>query len=237
SAKLFPNWGTLFLLMRISHMSNANSFEAVRPNLSFREAIVLAQVPEKRVRKDIETGRLSRRYGEDSAHLRFRWIDVLCFAAVYSHSYISAEGRKLVLDKFEEIASRQDRRDHWTAFNAIMVERQLHLDVSGYLQLDLCRVFRDVTPRISLYAAGLARIEQCSEVLAGEPVFRDSRLPVRHIGEMAERGESIENIVEDYPSLDESDVEFARLYFRAHPPTGRPRKRAENDVAAEATSR
>jgi uncharacterized protein (DUF433 family) len=226
-------------------MLNVNSPEAthVRPNLSFRETIVLACVPEKRVRKDIETGRLSRRYSADSTHLWFRWLDVFCFAAVYSHTLISAEGRKLVLDKFEEIASR--RAHHWTAFNiasrleSLMIEfnRHLHLDSNGYLHLDLCRVSDDVKPRVFIYAAGLSRIEERGDVLAGESVFRDSRLPVRHIGEMAERGESIENIIEDYPSLDSNDVEFARLYFRAHPPMGRPRKGAENDFVAETTSR
>ena len=44
-----------------------------------------------------------------------------------------------------------------------------------------------------------------------------------YIGKMAEAGESIENILEDYPNLTEGDVKFARLYFKARPSVGRPR--------------
>ena len=217
----------------------------IRANLSLRETIVLASVAEKRVRKDIEAGRLPRRYSADSAHLWFRWLDVFCFAAVYSHTLISAEGRKLVLEKFEEIASRRAYGDGWMAFDVVsgfedlmtLFKDRLYLGSSRYLQLDLSRVFHDVKPRVELYAAGLLRIEERGDVFAGEPVFCGSRLPVRHVGEMADRGETIENIIEDYPGLESKDIEFARLYFRAHPAMGRPRKAAESSVAAQTASR
>lgn len=44
-----------------------------------------------------------------------------------------------------------------------------------------------------------------------------------HIGELVEKGVSIDEIIEDYASLDETDVKFAHLYFLAHPAVGRPR--------------
>lgn len=54
------------------------------------------------------------------------------------------------------------------------------------------------------------------DVLGGEPVFPNSRLAVRHVGEMARRGAPVAEIIEDYPSLGEQDVEFAMRYVIEH---------------------
>jgi uncharacterized protein (DUF433 family) len=69
------------------------------------------------------------------------------------------------------------------------------------------------------------KLVQRAAVLGGEPVFPKTRLAVRHIGEMARRGASIEEITSDYPSLSKHDVEFAKRYVAAYPRVGRPRGR------------
>lgn len=53
-------------------------------------------------------------------------------------------------------------------------------------------------------------------IMGGEVVFPDSRLTVRHVGAMLERGESPEIIREDYPYLTEEDIKFARLYLKTY---------------------
>jgi uncharacterized protein (DUF433 family) len=53
--------------------------------------------------------------------------------------------------------------------------------------------------------------------MGGETVFPNSRLTVRRIGSMLERGESSEVIREDYPYLSQEDLEFAQIYVRAYP--------------------
>jgi uncharacterized protein (DUF433 family) len=58
------------------------------------------------------------------------------------------------------------------------------------------------------------RAERDDDVLGGAAVFEGTRLSVAHIGKMAEAGESIDNILENYPNLTEGDVKFARLYFK-----------------------
>jgi uncharacterized protein (DUF433 family) len=80
-----------------------------------------------------------------------------------------------------------------------------------------------VAPRIDLYCKGLQRVHEDDEILDGEPVFKGTRLAVRHIGGMRIKGESVEDITRDYPDLTPEDVEFARLYTEAHPLVGRPR--------------
>jgi uncharacterized protein (DUF433 family) len=64
-----------------------------------------------------------------------------------------------------------------------------------------------------------------SSILAGEPVFKGSRLSVRHIGLLGGR-ESIATILEDYPYLVSDDVLFAAWYSKAYPRVGRPRESA-----------
>jgi uncharacterized protein (DUF433 family) len=67
------------------------------------------------------------------------------------------------------------------------------------------------------------RVESDPEVLAGAPIFKDSRLSVRRIGLLAQRGESTTDILRDYPYLTSEDVKYAALFVRAYPSIGRPR--------------
>jgi uncharacterized protein (DUF433 family) len=84
----------------------------------------------------------------------------------------------------------------------------------------------DEASRTDLYKKGLARIVSDKKILAGEPVFRGTRLAVRHVGGMRLNGEPTERILEDYPDLSAEDVEFAALYTAANPAPGRARANA-----------
>ncbi len=68
-----------------------------------------------------------------------------------------------------------------------------------------------------------SRIVEDPAILAGEPIFRGSRLSVRHIGLRAAR-EQLPTILEDYPYLSPDDVLFAASYSKAYPRVGRPRE-------------
>jgi uncharacterized protein (DUF433 family) len=61
-------------------------------------------------------------------------------------------------------------------------------------------------------------------ILGGETVFPNSRLSVRRVGAMLERGESLEVIKEDYPYLSDEDLQFAQRYVRAYPSMEQPTK-------------
>ena len=77
--------------------------------------------------------------------------------------------------------------------------------------------------RVSLYGSrGRSRMVSDENILGGEPVFRGTRLSVRHIGEMHLKGEPTERILENYPMLTAEDVEFAALYIATYPPGDRP---------------
>ena len=164
-------------------------------------------------------------------------MDAALLGAVYRNNHLTGELRKRALERvkgincgdwtFHDNAANVSElwHTHWTC------TRKIYVDDCLYLDLD--KVVEAVGPRVDLYMDGLKKIEEKSAILAGEPVYKGTRLSVFHIGKMLDRGESIENILKDYPYLEKDDVRFAHLYYRAHPAVGRPRTTAEADDVAE----
>lgn len=184
--------------------------------LSLRETVVLADVAEKAVRKDIEDRILVPLRVENRP--RFRWADVLVLAAVYGNHRLDKKLRKAALKGFKSrFALHPDGRRASAAG-----DEPLKLD--NYLYLDFKAVRTEIAPRVELYERGLDRIESKPDILSGEAVFKKTRLPVRHIGKLAAYGEPVDSILKDYPYLSADDVAFAVLYDEAHRPVGRPRK-------------
>lgn len=191
-----------------------------RDYLSLREAVMLADVPEKPVRKDLETGVLTalRTLLRQDGRICFRWHHVYVLAAAYGNEHLNGRMRKAAIECVERVA-----RDTRPQPSMVALDK--------YVGIDWEKVRRDVSPRVDLYAAGLERIEERADVLGGDAVFKGTRLPVAHIAKMIADGESAANVLEDFPSLTLEDVEFSKLYLRAHPPIGRP-KRASDHVPA-----
>lgn len=59
-------------------------------------------------------------------------------------------------------------------------------------------------------------------VMAGTPVIRGTRVPVRTLAQLLEGGEGREAIREDYPHIPEEAYEAAVLWARGNPRRGRP---------------
>src|SRR5262249_46334529 len=119
--------------------------------------------------------------------------------------------------------------DHETRiwdFPSHLVTRCSQMKIDDTLFIDFERVLGDLGARVDSYARGLSRIEERPDILGGEPVFKGTRLPVRHIAKLSIGGESTSDILLDYPYLRDQDITFARLYHEAHPMKGRPRSDA-----------
>jgi uncharacterized protein (DUF433 family) len=168
----------------------------------------------------------------DNSHLCFHLPYVPTFAAIYGNQWLEGmELRRVAFEKVFVVASGGNTFSHGFTTTAVetwntlqtMCDHAAKVDVDNYLTINLAKACEDVKPRIGIYVKGLTRVEEKDSILGGAAVFRDTRLSVAHIGKMAMRGESIKNILEDYPGLTEADVEFAKLYYQARPPVGRPR--------------
>lgn len=204
------------------------------------EAVVIASVPERKIRKDIESGVLSAPIVERAGDKRLcvNWLHLFTLAAVYGGSRFTTLQRRLALSKVNSLTWHAERQNVFVFETTASAYLRLSKAVDGWskshflpeiieldevVYLNMKRVFETVRPRADLYAEGLTRVEEVEGVLGGHAVFKNSRLPVIHIGKMYDRGETLKNILDDYPYLTTEDVEFAKLYHLAHPPLGRPR--------------
>lgn len=92
------------------------------------------------------------------------------------------------------------------------------------ITIDTAPVRAEFEKRLALYRKGLERIESRKDLLSGEPVFRGSRLSVRHVGGMILNGMPASEALADYPFLSADDIAFATIYARMKPEPGRPPK-------------
>ena len=173
--------------------------------LSATEVAALSGLDEGRVRKEVEYGILARP--------SFTLGDLVYFFAV------AVLGVQLGVD---------DRKRLHAVIASAMSERKrpLRVEISPVLEVRLDRVASDAEGKLARFEAWKAkRVVTDENVLAGEPTFPKSRLAVRHVGGMLIKGASKDEVLEDYPSLKDEDIEFAPVYTRAYPRMGRPRER------------
>src|SRR3984893_4389756 len=100
----------------------------VRAMLSLREATVVADVAEAKVRKDIETGLLAPIKSANLERLLFRWADIFVFAAVYKGDLLSTALRKTAFAELENMLAPSGRRHFYD-----------HLDAKALLAATLTR--------------------------------------------------------------------------------------------------
>jgi uncharacterized protein (DUF433 family) len=92
----------------------------------------------------------------------------------------------------------------------------------GDVIIDLSRAIAEVASRLESLVRARTRVELDPAVRGGEPVFRDTRVPVYAIARKLELGSTDEELLEDYPRLGATDLEIASLYARLYPRRGRP---------------
>lgn len=125
------------------------------------------------------------------------------------------------------------RRLHEPSFRAAANDEvSIDLDVTGgptrvRLVIDQRVLVRDLLTRIRRFRKGARRVERRDDVVGGALVFKGTRVPVEHVGALLKGGVSPAVVKEDFPTLTDTDLEFARIVVELNPPRGRPRKRLE----------
>lgn len=178
------------------------------------EAAALVDLSEKEVRKEIEykiidsdspskhSGNGQTLGSPPSPSLPFAALVYLYLVRRSSLSLRSQE-RSVVYRRIAQSMS-QDK-----------IPEQIEVADPFYLRLgDGVAFLDDKVRRFSNWKEGLV---SDPDVMGGAETFPNSRLTVRHIGEMLERGVTTEEVLEDYPYLAPSDLEFAQLFVRAYP--------------------
>jgi uncharacterized protein (DUF433 family) len=169
------------------------------------EAAALLDLPERQIRKEFEHGLLGRSTRPRLALPGLVYLQTLRKLGLT----LGVRDRKKILAAIRKAMKASPRPD--------MVR------VSDVMSLHVGPVVQEITDLAKQFEAWKQRLVTRNDILGGEPVFAGSRLAVRHVGFMVERGESTKNILEDYPYLTDHDVAFAQLFARAYPRVGRPR--------------
>jgi uncharacterized protein (DUF433 family) len=176
--------------------------------LTSKEVVALFELDEKRVRKDVEYGVLAAGKGAP----RFALAEV-----VYLYT----------LDRLPFDLGVGDRKKLYRLIADALGEakRPKTIELGEHVEVKLASAVEATEDRIERFEKWKQKLVTRADIVGGETVFPNSRIAVRQIGEIATRGASVKEILEDYPSIDEQDVELAKKYVMAYPRVGRPRVR------------
>ena len=99
----------------------------------------------------------------------------------------------------------------------------------GVVKIDLREPRRELATSLRNLRRARQLIHSDPEIMGGDPVFRGTRVQVHMIAELIAKGETDENLREDYPRLTEEMFRLAPAYAAAYPLQGRPRKQPWHD--------
>jgi uncharacterized protein (DUF433 family) len=181
------------------------------------QAAVVARVSVRNVNRSIDEKILPKdlfEVGRDGARR------LSANACIFVSFYFEAANR-LTLEERRRIiatASRQLPKAHMGALEKEWIIRQ------EFLAIDLAPFLRGVNLRLAKLNAARALVVEDPEILSGTPVIRGTRIPAYDIAALAEAGELMDRILEDYPGITAEAVELAAFYAEANPLQGRPQR-------------
>lgn len=122
----------------------------------------------------------------------------------------------LVADRLERDLTPAGRRRLYDAIRQLSTDT--HRVALGELVLDLGKVDADLDERLRRLEEVRRWVETDDEV---EPLIKGTKIPVHMVAALS-RGQSVAEIVEDFPSLTRAQIEAAIDYAKAYPKRGRP---------------
>ncbi|MBV2149995.1 DUF433 domain-containing protein [Sphingobium sp. AS12] len=183
------------------------------PNeFSAREVAELANVPVRAVDKAIEEKVLAGSRLGTRGRRRMLPLHAVPYAAIVARLPLTL--------------SLAAKRNLAGALSARQPERMTAepLEIAPAVTVDLSAlVGSDLATRAARY--GRAREDHIvinPDIMGGTPVLRGTRITVYSVLGRLDGGDSIDDIVEDYPNLTREAIETAALYARTHPLVGRP---------------
>lgn len=97
---------------------------------------------------------------------------------------------------------------------------ELHDEVRfGRFRISVSDLVKEVERRTTDLTALAEKVEFQAD---GEPVLKGTSVEVYRIAALLEGGATIEQVLEDYPSLSRKQIETAQVYAEAYPKAGRP---------------
>jgi uncharacterized protein (DUF433 family) len=90
------------------------------------------------------------------------------------------------------------------------------MEIEGFrVNAKLQNPFRQIAAKsLIAYGRTTGRVVSSSEVLAGEAVFRGTRVSVQHVATLLRKGVAEREIREDFPALRDGDLAYANVVAR-----------------------
>ena len=187
---------------------------------SLKEAAAIADVPEPFVRKTIDQKTLRPRTVSSGRAVRYRFDvnDMLFLKVICRFPFDLPKQDKSALRSLVE--GNRTRAGKWSREKADFIVR-----VGDMAIIVECKAVHSTLARdLATYRRGLKRIISDPEIMAGEPVFAGTRIPLAQVSGLIAKGVPLDEIAEDYPALSRADLDFARIHSRMKRNPGRPRK-------------
>ena len=176
------------------------------------QASAVARLPLKAVQKLIDVHLIRpRRMRSGSGTQRFLSSEQLIYLR------LEAEGVRLL-----PLATRRE------VARTIIAEPEINsIAVTGgsALVIEVKRARREVEQELKRLRKVQEMVTSDQDVMRGTPVFKNTRIPVDLVADMAADGATTEEILAGYPALTREQVELAPLYVAAFPRRGRPAQR------------
>ncbi len=108
-------------------------------------------------------------------------------------------------------------KDYWSAArDTVSLE-------GGLLKADLREPRRELATSLRALRRARHLVISDPEIMGGDPVFQDTRVPVHLIAALIGQGETEADLLAAYPRLTAEMIRLAALYAAAYPLRGRPR--------------
>jgi uncharacterized protein (DUF433 family) len=177
-----------------------------------REVAELSGAPKTIVEKAIEEKILAPMRGLRGGRAR----RVLpAYAVAYAKIIVSVKYRM-------DLAMKRRLADRLAPLGGVEL-KSMRFELEPAVEMDVGRLVGDAMERAERYGAARDRlIVEDNAVLGGTPVIRGTRLSVYAVLGRIQDGDTIDDVLSDYPGLTRDAVEAAAIYARTHPLVGRP---------------
>ena len=186
---------------------------SITPDLTIRETAALSGVSRTSVEKSVQARIVPTIIA--AARLRggaMRYLPIR--AVVYFHALKAAKLTDLPL---------RHKRSIWTRVADLEPMRLEAIEFAPGATLDLARLAAGPLLEAERYREARDRfIASHSDILGGTPVIDGTRITVYAVLGRLQGGDTINELLEDYPQVPAEAFQAAELYAKAHPLRGRP---------------
>ena len=194
----------------------------ITADLTIRETAALSGVPRTAIEKAVEARVLQPLTAP--ARLRggaIRYLPIR--AVVYFRALKAANLTDLPL---------RHKRSIWTCMARLEPMKLDTIEFTLGATLNLARLAANSLRDAERYREARDRyITSDADILGGTPVIAGTRITVYAVLGRLQDGDTVEDLVDDYPQIPREALEAAELYAKAHPLRGRPSGRPWHNAA------